>query len=214
VVIGFALLGLGIYKLANQGNEDTILESLRDTEIVLDGANSGETPLPEEAPPEPPPIVNADMRLTIEAIDVVAPVITQGVRSDGIPDVPITGYEVTWYNFSASPGTASNAVFSGHVTWDGKHGVFWDLKNLQKGDAIKIETKEGATYVYEVLKNFRVDPDDPKALTVMEATSESTATFITCGGIWLPNPSERFGGNYSERVIVQARLVSPSVSGG
>lgn len=212
IVAGLALLGLGLYKLANGSNDDAILDSLRETQIVLDGANR--EPLGPEPPAEPPAFVNADMKLTMEAINIVAPVISQGVGGDGVPGVPLTGYEVAWYDFSSPPGGPSNAIFSGHVTWAGQHGVFWDLKALKSGDIIKIETRDDREYAYEVFANFRIDPNDPKALTVMDLTDEPIATFITCGGRWLPNPSERFGGNYSERVIVQARLVPPSPAGG
>ncbi|MFQ6019750.1 MAG: class F sortase [Dehalococcoidia bacterium] len=216
VAAGFALFGLGIYKLANQSNDDAILDSLRDARIVLrEEPAEPEKPVePEEAPAEPPPVVLSDMRLTIKTIDLVAPVIIQGLNADGVPKVPNTGYEATWYDFSSPPGGPSNAIFSGHVTWTGKYGVFWNLKDLKKGDTIKIETGDGSKFVYKVFANFRIDPADPKAIDVMAPTDDSIATLITCGGRWLPNPSEQFGGDYSERVIVQARLVSPSPAGG
>jgi LPXTG-site transpeptidase (sortase) family protein len=126
-----------------------------------------------------------------------------GVDGGNLPEVPRTGYEVAWYNFSAAPGTGSNAVFAGHVTWEKKRAVFWDVKALKAGDTVKLIGADGRELVYEVFANFAVEPT---AVGVMRSTSEDIATLITCGGTWVPNTGERFGGHYTDRIIVQARL--------
>lgn len=165
----------------------------------------------------PTPVVvntSAPLRIAIPSIGVDASVITLGLEPDGVPEVPDwtnssdPGWVVAWYDFSAWPGSGSNAVLSGHVTWDQSPAIFWSLKDLQKGDVIKLVTEEGKEMVYEVSANFAVDPDDPDAVKVMAPTSEDIITLITCGGTWLPNPSEPFGGNYSQRIIIQAKLAS------
>ncbi len=60
--------------------------------------------------------------------------------------------------------------------------------------------------------NFAVDPFNPDSLKVMSPTDEDIVTLITCGGSWVPDPAERFGGNYTDRTIVQAKLVQSSVT--
>jgi LPXTG-site transpeptidase (sortase) family protein len=117
---------------------------------------------------------------------------------------------VAWYDFSALPGAGSNAVFSGHVTWNGR-AVFWALDELQPGDTISVISEDGVEYTYEVFDNFPVDPSDPASLKVMKPTPTDTITVITCGGTWIPDPSEQFGGNYTTRTIVQAKLVDSTV---
>ncbi|MBI1886496.1 MAG: class F sortase [Chloroflexi bacterium] len=151
------------------------------------------------------------LRMIIESIDVDAPVIILGVDENNVPQVPLTGYEVTWYNFSAKPGQGSNAVFSGHVTWDRGPAVFWKLNEVQPGDSIRLITKDGKVLVYQVFNNFYVDPNDPNATKVMYPTDRDVLTLITCGGTWLPNPSEPFGGEYTHRTIVRAKLLTASV---
>ncbi len=41
----------------------------------------------------------------------------------------------------------------------------------------------------------------------MAPADRDIIALITCGGGWLPNPSERFGGSYGERAIMQAELI-------
>jgi|GEM_PF-1946710 len=145
--------------------------------------------------------------LIIEAIDVTAPLITLGLDANAIPEVPLNGHEVTWYNFSAPPGSDSNAVFAAHVTWNQQPAVFWDLDSLQAGDSIVINNGEGGELVYEVFANFGVDSSNPEAISVMAPTSEPILTLITCGGTWVPDSSQQFGGEYTQRIVVQAHLV-------
>jgi len=167
------------------------------------GGDSQQASAPTPAPVAP---VNNGTRLIVEALGIDAPVITLGLDANAIPEVPLTGYEVAWYNFSAAPGTSSNAVFSGHVTWGGgKPAVFYYLPQLSPGSTIKVVTADGIVLTYEVFKNVLVSETD---VWVMAPTSEPIITLITCGGTWVPDSSERFGGDYTGRTVVQARLVS------
>lgn len=159
------------------------------------------------------------MAIRIPAIEVDAPVITLGIDENYAPEVPDdiwakntggadAGAVVAWYNWSAPPGGSSNAVFAAHVTWDYKPAVFWELEDLKEGDTIVLINSEGKELVYQVFANFLVDAADPDALKVMYPTEDDIITLITCGGQWLPNPSEQYGGEYINRVIVQARPVT------
>lgn len=170
---------------------------------------------PEFTTPQPTPTgrpLAAPLRLIIESIGVDAPVLEMGLEEGGIPEVPLNGEDVAWYDFSSKPGAGSNAVFAGHINWAGELGVFGELDKVQPGDAIRLIAQDGREYEYEVTANFAVDPEDPESLKVMAATETDMVTLITCGGTWLPNPSEPFGGNYTNRVIVQGKLVRPSLS--
>lgn len=71
---------------------------------------------------------------------------------------------------------------------------FWDLDNLQGGDAIYVEDADGEEYIYKVFRSFVVDPTD---LSVVETVpGRNVMTLQTCT---LPD--------YSERLIVQAELI-------
>jgi len=155
----------------------------------------------------PYPRVTAPLRMVIGSLNVDAPVITLGMDSAGIPQVPLNGGDVAWYDFSHKPGEGSNAVFAGHINWEGKLGVFGKLSEMKKGDTVKLVADDGRVFTYEVFENFSVDPKDPASLKVMAPTEKDIVTLITCGGTWIPNPSQRFGGDYTDRTIVQAQLV-------
>lgn len=162
------------------------------------------------APTPTPPPSSPTVRMIIESIDVDAPVITLGLEGNGIPQVPLNGEDVAWYDFSSRPGEGRNAVFAGHYTWSKAGAVFWRLNEVKEGDTIRLVSLEGREFVYRVFASFGVDPDDPESLKVMAPSDRDIVTLITCGGRWLPNPSEPFGGDYSERTIVQAKLVQPA----
>ena len=159
---------------------------------------------------EPEPEIPAPLRLVIESIGVDAPVSTYGLDFDGAPLVP-TGADaaevVAWYDFSQPPGNGSNTILAGHVTWSG-HAVFWDLDDLQPGETISVRSEDGHDYTYEVFANFKVDPLDPSSSQVMADTTTDIITLITCGGSWIPDPSQQLGGDYTERTIVQGKLVA------
>ena len=169
-----------------------------------------ELPVPTAAPT---PTVVADTsepptRLAIEAIGVDAPVINLGLDPELIPEVPSTGAEVGWYDFSAKPGTGSNVVLAGHVTWDKRPAVFWSLGEIKEGDLIHLTTGRGDQMVYEVTANLLVDPSDPESLQLIYPTDTEMLTLVTCGGTFNRDAGARFGGEYTHRAIVQATPVS------
>ena len=137
-------------------------------------------------------------------VGVDAQVVTYGLDAKSVPEVPTNGAEVAWYDFSARPGTGSNAVFAGHVTWNG-HAVFWDLDRMAPGDDIILEGTDGTRVSYKVSEVFLVDASDPNALSVMGPTPSDTMTVITCGGDFF-----YVGGvaqyDYTHRLIVRATL--------
>ena len=173
---------------------------------------------PQPTAPEPTPepaAVTVPLRLVIERLGVDAPVGVYQLDENGVPEVPVAddaGEVVAWYDFSSKPGGGSNAVFAAHVTWNRAPAVFSDLDNLQAGDVVRLVSDDGTEYTYEVFANFDVDPYDTESLKVMAPTETDTVTLITCGGTWIPDPSEQFGGDYTTRTIVQAKLMQSSVT--
>ena len=221
-VVGAVVLGIGLASYFDDGESpapgpQSVAGPLRSTDEAEIGLIKN---LPVAIPyynpqrPEPQPQVTAPLRLVIESIGVDAPVFTYGLDQNRLPLVP-TGADaaqvVAWYDFSHLPGSGSNAVFSGHVTWGG-HAVFWALDELQPRETIKVKAEDGREYTYEVFANFRVDPSDPASLKVMADTSTDIITLITCGGSWIPDPSAQLGGDYTERTIVQGKLVAESLT--
>ena len=147
-------------------------------------------------------------RLVIDAIGVDASIITLGMNSALVPEVPSTSAEVAWYDFSAKPGAGSNVVLSGHITWDRATAVFWELGELEEGDLIYLATDAGDQLVYEVTANLLVDPGEPESVRLIYPTDTEMLTLITCGGTFNADPGAPNGGEYSHRSIVQAMPVS------
>jgi sortase A len=77
--------------------------------------------------------------------------------------------------------------------------AFFDLNKLEEGDPVYITDANGTKYTYEVFKEFVVDPTDLSVTEPIEG--KNIVTLQTCT---LPD--------YSQRLIVQAELVSTTTS--
>jgi len=196
-----AAVGIGGYVLLSGGDEGEESPPAVEATQTVDAT----APPAESGPP-----LNEVYRMIIERIGVDAPVAPYGLDEQAVPIVP-TGPDaqqvVAWYDFSAKPGTGSNAVFAGHVTWNGD-AVFRNLNTLQEGDMVKLRDNQGAEVVYRVKSNVTVDPNDPESVEVMYPTEKDEATIITCGGEYFENNDPIAGGDYTQRVIIKADLVS------
>jgi LPXTG-site transpeptidase (sortase) family protein len=171
--------------------------------------------LVEAAPPIEPPLRDAAYRIAIDRIGVNASVFTYGLDANRVPEVPLNGSDVAWYDFSSPPGTGSNAVFAGHVTWGGS-AVFYQLDEVQVGDRISLRGDNGVELAYIVSESFLVDPEDPNSLSVMSPTEKDVITLITCGGSFYYTGDPVFNGDYTHRRIVRATFagISPPPAAG
>ena len=165
------------------------------------------TPAPTPPPPPPPPLRDSPYRIHMPKIGVDAPVVTYGLDANKVPEVPLdstANRTVAWYNFSAKPGTGGNAVFAGHVTWNG-HAVFYNLDQMAAGDDIYLEATDGTRVYYKVSEVFLVDENDPNALSVMSSNGSDVITIITCGGdyFWVGGVA---GYDYTHRLVVRGSL--------
>jgi LPXTG-site transpeptidase (sortase) family protein len=223
VVGGFALTALGIFRLMDPGTSEPV-PSLASQHRTDPGAiydrplGSSVNPAPQAvASSVDPPLTDSAYQIVIERIGVSANVFTYGVDAAGVPEVPLNGQDVAWYNFSARPGTGSNAVFAGHVTWNGR-AVFYDLDSLTVGERIVLRGADGTELTYTVSESYVVDPNDPSSLAVMAATTSDVLTLITCDGTFYSTGDPVFGGEYTQRRIVRASLSgsseSPAIAGG
>jgi LPXTG-site transpeptidase (sortase) family protein len=195
-----AAVGIGGYVLLSGGDEGEESPPAVEATQTVDAT----APPAESGPP-----LNEVYRMIIEKIGVDAPVAPYGLDEQAVPLVPQgpdAAQVVAWYDFSAKPGTGSNAVFAGHVTWNGD-AVFRNLNKLEQGDTIKLRDNQGAEVVYRVKSNVLVDPNDPESVKVMYPTDKDEATIITCGGEYFETNDPIAGGDYTGRVIIKAELV-------
>jgi LPXTG-site transpeptidase (sortase) family protein len=210
-VAGAALLATGVYDALTGESE-----AGPDVHVVdvgsLDTPTATATVVPVTATPiqAGPPLGDYAFALEIEKLGVNAPVETYGLDENAVPEVPLgpdAKTVVAWYDFSARPGTGSNAVFAGHVTWNGQ-AVFYNLKTTVPGDVVRLRGEDGTVLTYRVTEVFQVDPNDPDSLNVMKATPTDTLTIITCDGAYTDTNDPVFGGEYNRRLVVRASLES------
>jgi LPXTG-site transpeptidase (sortase) family protein len=207
---GFALTSLGLYRLLDSTDEapaPTLASQHRtDPGAVYDrplGAAVQPTAAPQVAEAVEPPLRDSAYRLVIDSIGVNANVFTYGVDANRVPEVPLNGQDIAWYNFSARPGTGSNAVFAGHVTWNGR-AVFYELDSVGIGDRIALRSDDGKELEYVVAETYLVDPNDPTSIAVMSPTDNDVLTIITCSGTFFYTGDPVFGGEYTQRRIIRA----------
>lgn len=213
VAAGCALTTIGIYRLLDSG-DGTPVPSLAsehriDAGEVYDRPLGAATPAPVVAPVVEPPLRDSAYRLVIDSIGVNANVFTYGVNAERVPEVPLNGEDVAWYDFSARPGTGSNAVFAGHVTWNGR-AVFYDLDRVAVGEQIVLKGGDGKELSYVVSESYLVDPNDPTSISVMAATDNDVITIITCSGTFFYTGDPVYGGEYTQRRIIRASFTGLS----
>jgi len=207
---GVALLGAGFF-LMDSGDptppEGPGVIDLGETDLDKVAATATAPPV---VAPVIAPLGDQPYRLVIDKIGVNAPVDTYGLDAQAIPQVPTgagANQTIAWYDFSSRPGSGSNAVFAGHVTWNGP-AVFFKLAEVAAGDTIRLQGTDGTELVYNVASVFSLDPTDPDAVKVMQATERDMVTLITCSGTYTDTNDPIFGGEYDERLIVRAELAS------
>jgi LPXTG-site transpeptidase (sortase) family protein len=142
--------------------------------------------------------------LALPSIGVTASVAAMGYERDGrTPATPNSPWGVAWYSFSDYPGTAGNAVFSGHVDWyTGAPAVFGRLRSVGVGDPIYVVLADGTPVAYRVAESYYVSPYTANVAEIFGVTASEAITFITCGGAW-----DAVAKDYSHRLIVRAYRV-------
>lgn len=224
-IAGIALLSMGVASMIDGGDnpaESHVPRLGNAVDLGLSTPADEATPSPTDpatvaptspatpAPAREPPLDPDGYRLVIEKLGIDGVVETYGLDGNAVPEVPTgdgAGQVIAWYDFSARPGTGSNAVFAGHNSWFGE-AIFTYIYQLEPGDTIELISGDGAELIYTVSDVFSVDPEDPSSLRVMHATDSDVVTLITCGGSFVNTGDPVFGGEFSDRVIVRAALTS------
>lgn len=211
---GIVLLAMGVASLGDSTTQVRPGPAVIDITPSPTARPQPPTPIPSPTPVPAPPLGDQPYRMIIEKLGVDAPVNAYGLDAEAVPEVP-TGSDapsvVAWYNFSAKPGVGSNAVFAGHVTWNGP-AVFYNLVSLAAGDVIRLRGDDGNELAYTVSEVYSVDPNDPESLSVMAATSRDAITLITCDGTYVDTNDPVFGGEYSTRLVIRAVREAASVA--
>lgn len=121
---------------------------------------------------------------SIEKLGIHARVKRLGVSADNVLKAPANIFDVGWYDGSAKPGENGTVVLDGHVSGPTKHGVFYSIGSLNKGDKVQLERGDGKVLTYTVTSSQVYDYDKvdmPKVLTTSEP-GKPGLNFMTCTG--------------------------------
>lgn len=143
--------------------------------------------------------------IRIPAIGVSAPVMQLGLNSDGTIQVPpLADHNLAgWYKYGPAPGQQGPAIIVGHIDSAAGASVFFNLRNLAKGDRIYVTLVNGHAEDFSVDGLQQVPKTDFPAVSVYGPLAYAGLRLVTCGGMF--NPAT---GSYLSDVIVYAHLVT------
>lgn len=118
-------------------------------------------------------------------------------------EVPVTADISGWYRGSPALGEIGPAIIVAHVDMDGKPGVFFKLKNLEKGKFISVTRADGKAINYQVTKVQSVLKSKFPTKAVYQNTKSPELRLITCGGKF-----DRKAKHYTSNIIVFAKMVA------
>lgn len=191
-----AIAGLMVLIVAMLG-----VEQVTGVSILPDRLSAGLRPPPKKFPVLP---ASHPVSLTIDTIDLRAPVHDVGIAADGTIAVPdaARAQEAGWYDQGPTPGQYGPAVIVGHVDTTSGPAVFHQLRELRSGDQIEVTRTDHSVAVFEVDSVQRFDKGRLPVDEVYGDFSRPSLRLITCGGRWVGGET-----GYSDNVVVFASLV-------
>ncbi len=148
--------------------------------------------------------VSKPVRLVIPAISVNAPVMSLGLNPDKTVQVPPLGDHnlAGWYDGSVAPGQVGPSILLGHVDNYQGASVFYNLKNLVKGDRVDVVLADGKTVTFRVDGVQQALKTAFPTMKVYGKTSYPALRLVTCGGTF-----DSATGSYLDSVIAYAHMV-------
>lgn len=147
--------------------------------------------------------------LVIPRIGVRSPLVRLGVQRDGTIETPKDYGQAGWYRAGARPGEPGPAVVVGHVDSTDGPAVFFRLRELDRGDRVRVRRTDGTvvTYAVTAVRTYPKSRFPTKA--VYGATRAPTLRLVTCGGTF-----DTKSRSYRDNVVVFADLVTSRPAGG
>ena len=153
-------------------------------------------PSSTRAPGKPSPPV----RVEIPSIGVSSRLVRLGLNADGTMEVPRDYALAGWFTGGAMPGQDGPAVISGHVDSRTGPAVFYRLRDLRRGDTIRVLRADGDWLAFEVTGAERHAKASFPTEAVFGPVTGPVLRVITCGGAF-----DRSSGHYLDNVVVTAR---------
>ncbi|GAA0398324.1 hypothetical protein Acor_34450 [Acrocarpospora corrugata] len=172
---------------------------------VLTAAISDAPPPAPAGQPAAPVGKAAPSRLVIPGIRVDAPVREVGVTERREIEVPPLSARnlAGWFKYSPTPGEVGPAVIVGHVNTRTGAAVFQRLRELSRGQLIKIGRADGSVVTFTVDGVEQVAKTAFPSERVYGNTTQPALRLITCGGVYNKKTH-----SYTDNLIVYATLTS------
>lgn len=116
-------------------------------------------------------------------------------------ETPADPAKAGWYTPGPAPGEKGPAVIAGHVTWNGKPGVFHRLSSLKAGDTIEVARTDGKSSKFTVSRIAQYPKNKFPTIEVYKNIDHAGLRLITCGGQY--DASQHY---YPDNVVVFANL--------
>jgi sortase (surface protein transpeptidase) len=162
----------------------------------------------QDSPVPPRTVEPAPVKLLIPTLKISAAVEALGITQDYSLQAPAGISDVGWYRLGTSPGSAGDAIISGHRGYPaGIPAVFNNINRLQPGDEVDVELADGSLVRFAVTRMFstpyRTLPPD-----FFATDGVPRLTLVTCSGDFRNKDQ-----TYSDRLVVEARPVTPKQKG-
>lgn len=141
-------------------------------------------------------------RIIIPSLGIDAEVQDVGITAEGNMGVPSNFTDVAWYKYGTAPGGAGSAVIAGHVDNGlGLSGVFKRLGELEVGDEVSVERRDGTRLTFIVTGTRSYPYTEVPTEIVFNPSGSARLNLITCEGSWVK--SEK---TYDQRLVVFTKL--------
>ena len=139
--------------------------------------------------------------LKVNSIEVEAPITPTGVdHRTGQMAVPSNIRDVAWYEYGSRPGEDGSAVLAAHVDLASQGpGVFFNLRDIDRGDLIDVEFSDGSVRHFRVEARTIYEKAELPLDTIFAKDGSPVLTLITCGGRFSES-----SGSYDSNVVVYA----------
>jgi hypothetical protein len=144
----------------------------------------------------------APRRIAIPAIGVSAAVVPLRLEPRGTMQTPDEWQDAGWYEPGPEPGERGPAVIAGHVDSTSGPAVFYRLRDLRRGDAIRVRRADGSVVRFRVEGLERWPKAEFPSHRVFGRTRVSALRLVTCSGDF-----DASTGHYVDNTIVYAARV-------
>jgi sortase (surface protein transpeptidase) len=145
----------------------------------------------------------APVRIDIPRIGVSSSLMRLGRDSGGAVETPPLSRAAVagWYELGPRPGDPGSAVILGHVDSDGGPAVFYRLRELRRGDEVRVGRADGSSVSFVVERTEQFPKERFPTDEVYYPTGTPGLRLVTCGGLF-----DHSSGHYRSNIIAFAAL--------